>query len=182
MQEENFDGMPIAAAVRAFLDAKNWRDDTIEVNEDRNRSTVATSLLIDEQEHRLFIEGDETNQQLHVFFYTPYNCLRSRMDVMARILNRCNTALCFGRLAVDDGPTPRPIQFKVGITPQAGSISSDQIDHLVGLGVSTFRSYGELLICAAMTKRGLEDLWMEHLAAEEEPSEWTGVKVPRLLN
>ena len=174
--------MPLTAAVRAFMASESWDNEELSVNESRTTSTLATSLMIESQPYKLYIECDELQQQIHVFFYTPFNVPRCRVDVVTRILNRLHSELIFGRLAVDDGPVPRPVQFKCGFDLKGSTLSPTQVDTLIGLGVSTFRMHGEVLAAAALSRRSLDQIWAERLAAEEEHNEWTGVKVPRLLN
>lgn len=167
-------------ALQQFLDAEGW-DDSIQANETGTRHTVATSILISEQRHSLFIEI-EAPCHIFVFLYTPYFVPRSRLDVMSRIVNRINTQILFGRLAVDDGPKPRPVQFKTGLHLENAILTPSQVDAMIGLGTSTLQTYGEILATGALSRKSVEELWAEHLAAEEEPSEWAGVAVPRLLN
>ncbi|MCA1807046.1 MAG: YbjN domain-containing protein [Actinobacteria bacterium] len=175
--------MPLTAAVRAFMESQGWDDDDLSINETRTASTLATSLIIEEQKYRLYIEVSEEDQRIFVFLYTPYNVPRSRLEIVSSLFNRLHyDELLFGRLSCKDGPEPRPIQFKCGFDLKGSTLSPEQVDTLVGLGVSTFRMHGELLAAGCLSKKSLEDLWLEHIAAEEEHSEWNGVKVPRLLN
>jgi hypothetical protein len=165
------------------MESQGWDDDKLTINETRTASTVRSCLTIDSQRYRLYIEACEEHQRIFVFLYTPYNVPRPRLNVLSRICNRLHyDELLFGRLACKEGPDPQPIQFKCGFDVNGSSLSPEQVDTLVGLGVSTFRMHGELLAAAALSKRPLEDLWLEHLAADEEHDEWSSVKVPRLLN
>lgn len=183
MAETNLEQeMPLTAAVKVFMEKEGWDDDDLSINDTRTTSTVTTSVLIEDQKYRLFIEVSEDDQRIFVFLYTPYNVPKSRIDVVARILNRLNTELLFGRLTATERPEPRPIQFRCGFDVKGSSLSPTQVDTLVGLGVSSFRMHGEVLAAAALSRRCLDEIWVEHLAAEEEHSEWTSMKVPRLLN
>lgn len=172
----------LVTALQQFMDAEGW-DDSIQTNETGTRFTVATSMLISEQKHRLFIEI-EPPTHIFVFFYTYFLVPRSRLDVTTRIINRLNTQLLFGRLAVDDGPKPRPVQFRTGLHLEEALLTPSQIDAMIGLGVSTFQMHEKILALACFTERSVDEIWAEHerLAAEEESSEWSSVKVPRLLN
>lgn len=181
MTEENFEGMPLTLAVKAFMDGEEWGDE-IKVNEDRTTSTVQTSMTVDDQPFQLWVEVFEPDERIFVFFYSPYRVPIGRRDVVARILNRVNCRLGLGRLACDDGSEARPIQFKCGFDVEGSTLSPVQVNTLIALGVGTFRSYGELLAGAALSKRGIEELWLEYLADQEECSEWAGMKAPPLLN
>jgi hypothetical protein len=181
MDGNDFADMPLTAAVQAFMAEEEW-EDPLETNDDRTTSTLATTMLIDEQRHRLYLETVETDQRLFVYLYTPYNVPRARLDVMARVLNRVNTELGFGRLAVDDGAEPRPVQFKCAIDVEGSSLAPIQVAVLVGLALATFRDYGRLLAAAAMSRRAFSDLWLEHLEDKGECAEVYSPRPPRVLN
>lgn len=172
----------LITALQQFMNAEGWNA-SIEENETDTGTqfTVMTSMLISEQKHRLFIEI-EPPCHIFLFLYTAYFVPRSRLGVMSRIINRINTSLVFGRLAVNDGPDPRPVQFRTGLHLENSILTRSQVDAMVSLGVSTFRMYGEVLAATALSRRSLDDLWLEHLAYEEEHSEWAGVSVPRVLH
>lgn len=181
MTEENFEGMPLTAAVKTWMDCEDWTDE-IEVRVGRTAATVATAMTIDDQSYRLFIEVSEPDQRLYVYFYTPYNVPRHRMDVMARILNRVNCRLALGRLACDDGPEARAIQFKVSVDVEGSALSLTQVSTMISSGVGTFSDFGGLLAGAALTKRPVEELWLEFLVDEDEEGCSSGCGVARVLN
>src|SRR3954469_13978833 len=138
MEDRNFEGMPLTQAVQMWLDGEGWSDG-LEVHADRTVSSLATCFTIEDQHYKLFVEVFESDQRLFVYLYTPYNIPRQRAELVGRILNRINLRLAFGRLAFQDDGEGRPIQFKVAIDIEGSTLSSIQVNTLIGLGVATFR-------------------------------------------
>ena len=181
MAEDNFEGMPLTQAVRTWLDGEGW-DDENEVHADRTVSSVATSITISDQSFRLYLEVFESDERLFVYFYSTYNVPRQRVEVALRIINRINLRLAFGRLAFQDDGEGRPIQFKVSVDVEGSALSPVQVNTLVGLGVVTFRNYGNVLAAACLTKRTVDDLWADFLVDEEDRDPSSGCPVLRVLN
>ena len=101
---------------------------------------------------------------------------------MARLLNRVNCRLALGRLACDDGSEARPVQFKISVDVEGTVLSPTMVNTLIGLGVATFKTYGSLLGACALTKRSLEELWLEFFEERGEEGCSSGCSVPRVLN
>lgn len=179
MEEEDIEEMALSLAVRAWMDSEGWSDN-IQVNESRTASSVITTMTLDEQDYKLFIEVSEPNEQILVYFYSAYKVPRQRIDVVARILNRINCGLVLGRLACADETGARPIQFKCGFDVEGSTLSPIQVNTLVSAAGATFHTYGSLLAAAALTKRSVDELWLEFLADQEEegcPAEFQGSRL-----
>lgn len=156
-------GMPLAKVVQAWMDQQGW-EDPITINEDRSRGQVATVFEINDQGHRSFIEIDEQKLQMEVFFYSPYHCPPTRMDAMARVLNRINLNLNIGRFACPDDENANPVQFRASIDLDGTQASPEQVGLMSDTGSGSFTYWGSLLAAVALTKRPVDELWEDFLA------------------
>ncbi len=181
MEENNLKGMELTQVVKAWMDERGWKD-PIEINEDLTASTVQTTMIIREQVYKIYIEVLETEQAVMIYLYSPYQVPRSRMDAMARLLNLVNFRLDLGRFATNDGPAARPVQMKVCVDVEGSALTTKQVDTLVSLGVTAFRTYGSVLAATALTLRPVVELWEAFLQEDDEDEPWTVERVPRLLN
>ncbi|MDR3449949.1 MAG: YbjN domain-containing protein [Alphaproteobacteria bacterium] len=157
--------MPITKVVQAWMDAEGWTDD-IEVSDDRLAARVAKTYIIDGQCHPLFFDIDEDSGAFCVVLYDFVKVAPERMVVMARILNRINMRLRFGRLACHDDENSNPVQFLAGIDLWEASLPRDQIGKMLGECFSTMVQYGPLLARTALTKQSADDLWVSFLERE----------------
>lgn len=157
--------MPLTAVVAQFLNNEEWEDE-ISVSEDRLRATVSTTIGIQSQPYRLFFEIYEDDQRVSVFLYSPFTVPPERAAAMARILNRINFQLTFGRLAFQDEGEAEPIQFLAVIDADSSSLSVQQVSILLSFCFSMDR-FHELLSAVAMTKIPEDQLWKEHLDREQ---------------
>lgn len=170
MNTKNGNDMPLTDAVRQWLKSQGW-DVEIEVSDDGERSVAATQVGIDEQSHRIFLESEESFHRFFVYVYTPFNVPASRMDVMARVVNRVNCRLPMGRLGcVDDGES-NPVQFKVAIDVEGSTLTPEQVHTMVGTALEVYGHFGSLLAATALTKKSLDQLWQDFEQEVEEDEE-----------
>lgn len=148
--------------LREWCDAEESKIE-IETKEDRTAARVSGPIDIDGQDHRLFIETDETNQLLSVFVYSPYKVKPARMGDMARILNRINIGLSLGRLACYDDDEDNPVQFLARIDIEGGQLGKTQIGTMISAAGGTFDDCGQLLAAVALTRQPVDLLWKQYL-------------------
>lgn len=178
MKEEKL--MPLTSAIQQWMSREGW-EDSIDINDERTTSVVNTSMTIDDQDYEIFIEAFETDERVFIYLYTPYKVQIQRMAVMARVMNKVNSRLGFGRIACQDDSEARRIQFKISLDVEGSSLSPVQIHTMLSMGVATFRTYGSLLVGAAMTKRSLEEIWFDFLSDQGETGCSSSCSVSRVL-
>jgi len=160
-----FADMPITAALSQWLKQEDWKDE-ISVREDRKFAEVATTVNINEQTHRMYLEADETAEWISVFVYSPIKVPTAKIGEMARLINRVNMRITLGRLACPDIDEACPVQFLVRIDVEGGVVTPNQIDTMVGVSWEVFRMYGPMITAVALTKQSEAACWAEFLEEE----------------
>ena len=164
-KKDPFADMPITAALSEWLKQEEWEDE-IDVKEGRKFAQVVTSVTINDQSHRMFLEANETNQWFSVYLYSPIKVPPAKMGEMTRLINRVNMRLGLGRLACPDDDEANPVQFLARIDVEGGVLEPKQIGNLVGAAFGTFNPYGSLITTVALTKQSAAACWAELLEEE----------------
>lgn len=162
----DFQDMPATRAVAEFMNDESWDDDIV-TKEDRAGSTVATTISIEDQPYKLYIEANEVGEVLEIYLYSPFMVPASRISAMTRMLNRINVSkLRLGRLGVLDDADANPVQFRAVVDFEGGSISKRQVGTIIQVCFQ-LRRFHSLLSAVALTKFSEDDLWNDFLAEEE---------------
>ena len=170
MDRTELEDMRCTQAIQDFLDQQEWNDE-IEINEDRTAGRLATSMTLNEQSCRLYVEAEETEERVYVYLYFPIQTPPARLPDVVRLLNRINAPMKLGRLACFDDGDANAIQYKASIDVEDGTIVGTQIASMLIPGRFTFLRYWDLLMSACLTKQGADALWtnfLEEEAAREE--------------
>jgi hypothetical protein len=133
------------------------------VSPDRLVGRVSTTINVNQQPHRLYLEAYESDQVFAVFMYGPVNTPPARMAEMARIINRINMRTRIGSLGCHDDEDANPVQFRASIDVEGSALTPRQIGNLVGAAMSMFKRYDRLLAATALTGRSVDSLWNEFL-------------------
>lgn len=166
MDRAELEDMRCTQAIQDFLDAQEWTDE-IEVNEDRTSGRLATSMTLNDQSCRLYVEAEETEERVYVFLYFPIKTPPARLPEVARLLNRINAPMKLGRLALFDDEDANYIQYKAAIDVEDGTIVGTQIASMIIPGRHTFLRYWDLLMSACLTKQSEDALWEKFIEEEK---------------
>jgi hypothetical protein len=157
--------MPIITVLRDWMISEDWKDE-IEISEDGNNATVSTIYLINDQNHRLYLETDEKADEFAIFLYAPFNIPVVRRSEILDVLNRVHGKMRLGRFCCPTGEKAGQLQFKVVIDVEGSSLSTKQIDVMLGSALSGFRRYGPVFARVAMTNEPAETAWRDFEAAQ----------------
>jgi hypothetical protein len=170
LEELDLTNMPIITVLRDWMISEDWKDE-IEISEDGNNATVSTIYLINDQDHRLYLETDEKSDEFAIFLYSPFNIPVARRSEILDVLNRVHGKMRLGRFCCPTGEKARELQFKVVIDVEGSSISTKQIDVMLGSALNGFRSYGPVFARVAMTNEPAETAWSDFEAAQKSMQE-----------
>ena len=158
LEELDLTNMPITTVLRDWMISEDWKDE-MEISEDGNNATVSTVFVINDQDHRLYLETDEKTDEFAIFLYSPFNIPAARRSEIFDIINRVHGKLRLGRFWCPTGDTARELQFKVVIDVEGSSISTKQIGVMLGSALQAFRQYGAVFARVAMTNEPAETAW-----------------------
>jgi hypothetical protein len=79
-----------------FLGLQEWNKEKVEFDVDKNEYSVVTTVGAKGQPVKLFIEGDQDNFILRIFFYYNFNVRDSQRGEMALLLNWINCTMAVG--------------------------------------------------------------------------------------
>jgi hypothetical protein len=130
-----------------------------------------STVDINNQVHRLFLDVNEEAEQFFVYLYGPITVPPARMQDTLRILNRVNTRLTLGRFVCLEETTA--IQYMASIDVEGSWLSVEQIGIMVDAASSTFGFYGEVLAAVALTKQSADALWNDFLQEKEAAAQTT---------
>ncbi len=170
MSDETFGDMPLAKVLHDWLEDIGW-DTEQEISKDRESSRVIARVNMSGQSYRVYIETEEPRHLAEVIVYGPINIPPERMDIATRILNRINTTLVVGRLAVGDDEEANPVQFRASIDVEGSSLTVQQIHGMLSAGHASMAHVSALIAVVALTDRSLEECWAElHGLEDSEPA------------
>mgnify|MGYP006077385931 CR=1 FL=1 len=165
----DFSDMPLTQVVQKYTKLQEWGDE-IEVNEERTNSELGSSIGINNQACRFYIQVDENSEQIKVFLYTPFSVPPSRMPEVARLLNIINSYSRLGCFACADDDESNPIRFLAIIDVEGGVVSVEQIATMMSAAVQRMEGYFELFSVLTFTKRKALAVWKEFIEAEQKVS------------
>ena len=157
--------MPLTNVLSEWLIQEEWEDE-IEVQDDRKSSHVVTSMSIEYQSHKMYLEADETKEWLSVYLYGPVKVPPDRFGEMSRLLNLINHRLGLGRIVCIDEEDGKRVQFLARVDVEGSVLRPKQIDNLVRAACGTFRNYGSIIAAIAITKQSAQDGWAELLSGD----------------
>lgn len=166
--------MSLTNVLRAWAESVGWSDEIVEDHESQS-AQLASQYGIKKQTHKLYFEIEEKPKLFSVYLYTPYNVPRDRIVDMSIILNRINSRLVMGRLAVHDDGEDNPVQFQVTVDVEGSSLGTQQITNMLSAGGWAFSTYGQLLTAIALTQQPVEEAWSAFRAQHARESEGEGV-------
>ena len=164
-KEDTLSDMPLTKVLSEWIIEEEWEDE-IEVRDDRKFGRVATSMSIEHQSHKMYLEADETREWFSVYLYGPVQVPPDRVGEMSRLLNLINSRLGLGRIICGDEENERRVQFLARMDVEGSALKPKQIDNLVRSACGTFRKYGSILATIAITKQSTLDCWAELLSGE----------------
>ena len=167
MSDETFDDMPLAKVLHDWLEDIGW-DAEQEISKDRESSRVIARVNMSGQSYRVYIETEEPRHLAEVRVYGPINVPPERMDIAARVLNRVNTTMVVGRLAVDDDDEANPVQFRASIDVEGSILTIKQIYSMLSAGHASMAYVSAMIAVVALTERSLEECWAE-LQGHDDP-------------
>lgn len=150
--------MKLTSALKKWMDQEEWNDE-IQIDDVENGARVDTTVGINNQGHRLILQTDETGEVFTVTLMSPFNVPSARMADMARILNRLNGGLRFGKLYCWDDADSNPVTFEYVIDVEGSELVPQQIGNMLRPAMNTFAGSGELLAAVALTKQPIDALW-----------------------
>lgn len=159
--------MKLASVLKKWMDQEEWKGE-IEIDDEGNGARVDTTVGINNQGHRLFLQTDETGEVFTVTLLSPFSVPPARMEDMSRILNRLNVQLRFGKLSCLDDGDSNPVIFQHAIDVEGSELVPKQIGNMVGPAMKTFVSREELLAAVALTKQPIDTLWANFLEEQEK--------------
>lgn len=166
LEELDLTDMPITTVLRNWMISEDWQD-KIEISEDGNNATVSTVFVINDQDHRLFLETNEKSDELSVFLYSPFNIPAARRLAIVDIINRVHGRLRLGRFWCPTGEKPRELQFKVVIDVEGSSLSTEQVGIMLESAIHAFRQYGPVFARIALTSEVADSAWNDFLATQD---------------
>lgn len=170
-------------AVQQFLDSMDWKDE-IQIDEEQGRSTMATSILVEQQPCRLFVETADRTDLISVFLYAPFHVRADKITQACVLANAINLRNRVGHIEImaDDGR----IRFVHTMDFEGCTPSGTAVHNMVDAGLALFsRRLGQLAE-VAMTPRGAAEILAaektEQAAPAAEAGEGQGVEgVPEAL-
>jgi hypothetical protein len=166
LEELDLTNMPLTAVLRDWMVANDWKDE-LEISEDGNKARVATIYLVNDQDHRVYLEVDEKADEFSVFVYSPFNVPGRRRAEVLDLINRIHGRTRLGRFWCSTDEEAKPLQFKITTDVEGAILSPEQIDVMIGSAVGTLKRYGSVLATVAMTDTSAAEAWSAHRAAEE---------------
>lgn len=167
MSDETFDDMPLAKVLHDWLEDIGW-DAEHKVTKSREASRMFARVNMSGQSYRVYMTTDEDRQIFDIKIYGAVNIPHHRMDLTCRLLNRMNTYIIIGRLAVDDDEDHNTVQYRSSVDVEGSELTVQQIHNMLSAGHATMSNISAMVAVAALTDRSLEECWAE-LQGSEEP-------------
>jgi hypothetical protein len=158
--------MKLTSALKKWMDQEEWKGE-IQIDDEGNGALFDTHVGINNQAHRLVLQTDEKGEVFTVTLLSPFNVPPARMADMARILNRLNVGLRFGKFYCWDDAESNPVTFEHAIDVEGSELVPQQIGNMIGPAMGTFAASEELLAVVALTKQPIDALWANFLEAGE---------------
>lgn len=161
------DDAPILNAINDFLGLNDWND-IVTFDQETGESKLAFNVGINDQRYQFFVEGDEADETVAVFAYTPFSVPVSRMADVCRLLNSINMMIGIGRLAVFDNDEPNSIQFKIKYDVTDGACSGRMIDIAVDTAIGVYKNYQQPIAQVIFANKSAKESWQEYLKSSSE--------------
>ncbi|MEI8186827.1 MAG: hypothetical protein WCG19_09025 [Chlorobiaceae bacterium] len=145
--------MRLARLIEEFIAEKEW-DDEIEKDVENGMCQLSTSLSINNQSFRLYIEGDENRNFLFLYLYAPFSIIEGKYVDACMLFNFINNIYVYpGRLTAGDDGSIRYIDI---IDVENFEPSIEIIQNMLGNGVSLFNNNTEEIAAVALTQKTYE--------------------------
>lgn len=79
-----------------FLEFREWKDDNVEFDAEKEKYSIATTVGVNGQPFKLFMDGHQDTSTLGIFFYFNFNVSDSQHGEMALLLNWINQIMLVG--------------------------------------------------------------------------------------
>ena len=170
MAKGSVSNMKLTSVLKEWIDQEEWKGE-IQIDDEGNGALFETRVGINNQGHRLILQVDENDEVFTVTLFSPFNVPPARMADMARILNRLNVGLKFGKFCCYDDAESNPVSFEHAIDVEGSELVPQQIGNMVGPVMGAFARSEELLAAVALTKQPIDALWANFLEEGERGEE-----------
>lgn len=152
--------MRIADLIDAYIIDKKWDNDVVERDEENGSSQLKTSIGINNQSFRLYVEGDEKKELLYLYLYAPFSVMEGKSVDASLFFNFINDHFCYrGRITVQDDGDIRYIEI-IDLENVTGSIA--MIENMLNSGTGLFSNNIEGIAAVALTQKTYEALREEY--------------------
>lgn len=139
--------------IQAFLDLREW-EDVIEFNESSKEWYVGAGIDISEYSGRLFVEGQDSNGMLGVFFYFSTKCKDSKRDELIKLLNWAN---CFAPMGNFECLFDGSIRWKLKFDCENAGLTGLGLSQNVQHGWDITGIYADAIMAVALTKTSADE-------------------------
>jgi hypothetical protein len=138
---------------RDFLDFREW-DDEIESIESTEKWMISTTIRINEQSAKLFIEGNDESGVLGIFIYYDIKCKENKQPEMVKLFNWTNQYCFTGHLqCLSDGT----LRWKNQIDCEGATMTGFNLSVNFQHGWNIVERYADAINSVALTKISAEE-------------------------
>lgn len=146
--------MRLAKLIEEYIADQGWDNDTVNRDEEEGTSQLKTTMSINNQNFRLYIEGDEKRELLSLYLYAPFSAIEGKSVDACLLFNYLNDRFTYrGRITVQDDGDIRYVEI-IDVENIEPPIA--MIDNMLNSGIGMFRSNIESIAAVALTQKTYE--------------------------
>ena len=146
--------MRLAKLIEEYIADQGWNNDTVHRDEEEGTSQLKTTMSINNQDFRLYIEGDEKRELLSLYLYAPFSVIEGKSVDACLLFNYLNDRFTYrGRITVQDDGDIRYVEI-IDVENIEPPIA--MIDNMLNSGIGMFRSNIESIAAVALTQKTYE--------------------------
>ena len=146
--------MRLAKLIEEYIADQGWDNDTVSRDEEKGSSQLKTIMTVNNQDFRLYIEGDEKRELLYLYLYAPFSVIEGKSVDACLLFNYLNDRFTYrGRITVQDDGDIRYVEI-IDVENIEPPIA--MIDNMLNSGIGMFRSNIESIAAVALTQKTYE--------------------------
>lgn len=152
--------MRLAKLIEEYIADQGWDNDNVVRDEEEGYSQLETIITINNQNFKLYIEGNEQHELLFLYLYAPFSVIEGKSVDASLLFNYINDQFVYrGRLTVQDDGGIRYVEI-IDVENIEPPIA--MIDNMLKSGIGMFKNNIESIAAVALTKKTYEAIRAEY--------------------